>query len=186
MNRHRKVDFKTAVATLRRVCPVISPYQAILSDELSYKAIIFPNSSKYYRLKAHIAESLLDAQMNQSKAELVCVPTEFNPEEWEHIGCWSFHSVSEYQNLSVTGIFYNENAIISPDGDLVVLVSQDGHALLGASAQFGEQIARRIVDLDDQRQAFAANWEHARRVGYDCRWVDSLLAQTDRGLKRGL
>ena len=85
----------------------------------------------------------------------------------------------EFDEFGMRHVFALENVLYSPQGKWGIMFSHEGHALLGSSQSFIEEIQKAIPDLDLQVYEFLKYWKYCKDnySSAETAWLPELLAQ---------
>ncbi|MBJ6362338.1 hypothetical protein ACFOQM_13655 [Paenibacillus sp. GCM10012307] len=153
----------------------------VYADNIQAKLLLFPTEGYYLQKEqfkaliqsiTHIGEE----QFYISEIEGDCFSTLLSNDSYES-GHWvgkNSSSYEEYTNLPIV----LESAIYSTNGSWGILISHEGHAILGGSKEFVEKI-QIVYSYDEScKQRFIEQWErNQKEYNSNIDWIYAFLKQ---------
>lgn len=164
-----------AQAAFRAVFANADPFDQPLNVQVEGRALLFPVR---YELSAQMMGALASAAVDLGDdgffLSVLERPAEAQQDRPYH---WfiPFDTLDHYWSLTYP--FVLQSALFSPTGRWGLLISNEGHAVVGGPSRFVAELVGAMADsLDAQADAFLREWRDNRiRHAADVSWVPWLL-----------
>jgi len=157
------------------------PFDDCFTDNIQAKLLLFPTDGYYlqeeqFNVLRQAISHLGEAGFFISEIEGDCFSELSSSESYEH-GHWVGDVSSTFEDYADIPIVL-ENAVYSSCGNWGVLISHEGHAVLGGRKELIEQVQTLYPQYKTCKQRFTEYWEHNHsEYNSNIDWVHDFLKQ---------
>ncbi|ALP35240.1 hypothetical protein ASL14_02635 [Paenibacillus sp. IHB B 3084] len=157
------------------------PFDNAYTDSIQAKLLLFPTDGYYlqeeqFNVLCQAISRIGEDKFFTSEIEGDCFSTSLSSDSYEY-GHWIGEISSTYEDYTNIPIVL-ENAIYSTSGNWGVIISHEGHAVLGGSKELIKKIQTIYPHYETCKQRFIEYWEHNQReYNSNIDWVHDFLKQ---------
>lgn len=157
------------------------PFDDCFAANIQAKFLLFPTDGYYlseeqFNVLRKVISHLGEDEFFISEIEGDCFSQPLSSESYEHSHCRGNVS-STYEDYTNVPIVL-ENAIFSTSGTWGVIISHEGHAVLGGNHELIKQFQTSFPDFNNCKKRFIEHWETTQRnYNSNIDWVHEFLKQ---------
>jgi hypothetical protein len=181
----KKITNRAGLTDLKRAFWKIfsskDPFDTVFQETIEHKILLFPTVGYYlqdvqFDALIQAIEEVGESTFHVSEIEGDCFTKSSSDQAYEqgHWNCTTQLSYEEYLNIPLV----LENAIYSPSGKWGVLLSHEGHAVVGGGLSFIRKFQSLYPQHDTCSVHFIEQWSHNEaEFGSNLDWVKNFLKQ---------
>jgi hypothetical protein len=172
---------KNLERNFHKVFKNIDPFDNCFTDNIQAKLLLFPTDGYYlqeeqFNVLRRAISYFGEADFFISEIEGDCFSESLSSGSYEH-SHWGGATSSTFEDYTDIPIVI-ENAVYSTCGNWGVIISHEGHAVLGGSIELIELVQSLYPQYVTCKQRFIEYWEHNQReYNSNTDWVNEFLRQ---------